>query len=213
VTSIESNPELVHLATPTRGHARDDAPLVAAIVESSPLQNEFVLRYRRALRQVFFKRRIPPVAIEDLLQRTFEQAVKKIRLEGLDDPSNLGGYLYRTACTLAARYWADHLVRHHDGDPELIASLPDPARSIEERIDGAQLAECVRKLLNDLPLQRDREVLERYYLDEEPRERIREALELTDPQFNNVLWRARQRFGDILRKHGLGGKIICNSAK
>jgi hypothetical protein len=23
-------------------------------------------------------------------------------------------------------------------------------------------------------------------------------------QFNQVLWRARQRFGDILRRHGLG---------
>jgi hypothetical protein len=26
---------------------------------------------------------------------------------------------------------------------------------------------------------------------------------LTDMQFNQVLWRARQRFGDILRRHGL----------
>jgi hypothetical protein len=28
-------------------------------------------------------------------------------------------------------------------------------------------------------------------------------LQLTDMQFNQVLWRARQRFGDILRRHGL----------
>jgi hypothetical protein len=28
-------------------------------------------------------------------------------------------------------------------------------------------------------------------------------LQLTDMQFNQVLWRARQRFGDILRKAGL----------
>jgi RNA polymerase sigma-70 factor (ECF subfamily) len=54
-----------------------------------------------------------------------------------------------------------------------------------------------------LPVQRDREVLERYYLHEEPRTVIRESLQLTDMQFNQVLWRARQRFGDILRRHGL----------
>jgi DNA-directed RNA polymerase specialized sigma subunit len=52
-------------------------------------------------------------------------------------------------------------------------------------------------------MQRDREVLERYYLHEEPRAAIRESLQLTDMQFNQVLWRARQRFGDILRKNGL----------
>jgi hypothetical protein len=46
-------------------------------------------------------------------------------------------------------------------------------------------------------------VLERFYLREEPRVSIRESLKLTDMQFNQVLWRARQRFGDILRRHGL----------
>jgi RNA polymerase sigma-70 factor (ECF subfamily) len=49
---------------------------------------------------------------------------------------------------------------------------------------------------------RDREVLERFYLHEEPRSAIRESLKLTEMQFNQVLWRARQRFGDILRRHG-----------
>jgi hypothetical protein len=27
-------------------------------------------------------------------------------------------------------------------------------------------------------------------------------MQLTDMQFNQVLWRARQRFGDILRRNG-----------
>jgi hypothetical protein len=57
--------------------------------------------------------------------------------------------------------------------------------------------------MGHLPVQRDREVLERFYLREEPRTSIRESLKLTDMQFNQVLWRARQRFGDILRRHGL----------
>jgi hypothetical protein len=30
-------------------------------------------------------------------------------------------------------------------------------------------------------------------------------LQLTELQFNQVLWRARQRFGDILRQHGVAG--------
>ena len=57
--------------------------------------------------------------------------------------------------------------------------------------------------MGHLPVQRDREVLERYYLQEEPRTAIRESLQLTEMQFNQVLWRARQRFGEILRRHGL----------
>ena len=180
-----------------------DFSLVAAVAERSELQNQLYLRYRRPLLQVFHHRRIDRDAADDLLQRTFLQAIKKIRTEGLDDPGNLGGYLYRTACKLATAYWRGELSHRHENDRELLTNLKDEALSLEERLDHEQLAKHVRNLMDHLPVQRDREVLERFYLHEEPRTAIRESLQLTDMQFNQVLWRARQRFGDILRKAGL----------
>ena len=180
-----------------------DFSLVAAVAERSELQNQLYLRYRRPLLQVFHHRRIDRDAADDLLQRTFLQAIKKIRTEGLDDPGNLGGYLYRTACKLATAYWRGELSHRHENDRELLTNLKDEALSLEERLDHEQLAKHVRDLMDHLPVQRDREVLERFYLHEEPRTAIRESLQLTDMQFNQVLWRARQRFGDILRKAGL----------
>jgi len=57
--------------------------------------------------------------------------------------------------------------------------------------------------MEELPRHRDREVLERFYLREESRVSICESLNLTSLQLNQVLWRARQRFGEVLRKHGL----------
>jgi RNA polymerase sigma-70 factor, ECF subfamily len=179
-----------------------DRSLVIAVAERSELQNHFYLRYRRPLLQVFLHRRIARDVAEDLLQRTFLQAIKKIRTEGLDDPSNLGGYLYRTACKLAASYWRGELARRHDSNRELLTSIRDESLSLEERLDHEQLASCVRELISQLPVPRDREVLERFYLREESRASIRESLQLTDMQFNQVLWRARQRFGEILRRHG-----------
>ena len=180
-----------------------DFSLVEAVAERSELQNQLYLRYRRPLLQVFHHRRIDRDAADDLLQRTFLQAIKKIRTEGLDDPGNLGGYLYRTACKLATSYWRGELSHRHDNDRELLTNLKDEALSLEDRLDHEQLAKHVRSLMDHLPVQRDREVLERFYLHEEPRTSIRESLQLTDMQFNQVLWRARQRFGDILRKAGL----------
>jgi len=201
MTHIESVSAAIGIATSAETGKRDDVPLVKAVAEGSELQNQLYVRYRRPLMQIFLQRRIAHDAAEDLLQRTFACAVQKIRTEGLDDPSNLGGYLYRTARNLATRYWQQETARHHDGD--LLTNLADEALSLEERLGQEQLAECVRELMERLPVQRDREVLERYYLREEPREVIRESLQLTDLQFNQVLWRARQRFGDILRGHGI----------
>jgi RNA polymerase sigma-70 factor (ECF subfamily) len=184
---------------------RGDLRLVEAIAKRSSLQDQLYVRYRRPLLQVFLHRRIDRDAAEDLLQRTFLQAIRKIRTEGLEDPGNLGGYLYRTACKLAIAYWRGELSRKHDSDQELLANLQDETLSLEERLDHEQLAKCVRDLMGTLSMERDREVLERFYLREESRSSIRESLQLTDMQFNQVLWRARQRFGDILRRHGLDG--------
>jgi RNA polymerase sigma-70 factor (ECF subfamily) len=202
MTYIESPPADPCSQRPGDEAAGGDLSIVEAVAEHGRLQNQLFVRYRRPLLQVFLQRRIARDAAEDLLQRTFLQAIKKIRTEGLDDPSNLGGYLYRTACKLATSYWRGALSRQYDNDGELLTNLQDEALSIEERLDHEQLAKHVRALMGHLHLQRDREVLERYYLHEESRSAIRESLQLTDIQFNQVLWRARQRFGDILRRHG-----------
>ena len=104
--------------------------------------------------------------------------------------------------------------RQYDSAPELIANLQDEALTVEERLGREQLAKSVRDLMGHLPQRRDREVLERYYLHEEPRTAIRESLRLTDVQFNQVLWRAPQRFGDILRRHGVAaGELIAGSSE
>jgi RNA polymerase sigma-70 factor (ECF subfamily) len=201
--TTESSQVEEHAETSLKRDDRSDVSLVVAIAERTPLQDELYVRYRRPLLQVFLHRGIAREAAEDLLQRTFLQAIKKIRTDGLDDPAKLGGYLYRTACKLATAYWRGELSRQYDRDGESLLNLRDEAPSLEERLDHEKLAHCVRTLIGHLPTQRDREVLERYYLHEEPRTTIRESLQLTELQFNQVLWRARQRFGDILRRHGV----------
>ncbi|HEY5102714.1 MAG TPA: sigma-70 family RNA polymerase sigma factor [Steroidobacteraceae bacterium] len=177
--------------------------LVTAIAERSEPQKELYHKFRRPLLQVFQQRRIDPDAAQDLLQRTFLQVIQKIRADGLADPSNLGGYLYRTASNLAAKYWRGELAHEHDSDGDVMTNLIDDALPLEERIDHDTLARSVRNLIEELPAQRDREVLERFYLREESRASVCESLHLTSLQFNQVLWRARRRFGEILRKHGL----------
>ncbi len=183
-----------------------DASLVAAVSGGDPLQRELYVKYRRPLLQVLLTRRVNPDVAQDILQRTFVQAIKKIRTEGLMEPEKLGGYLHRTACNLAAQYWRGELSRPHESVDELDERhhlAGDDALSLEERVDHELLARCVRELMTQLPTSRDREVLMRFYLHEEPKASVCKDLELSGLQFNQVLWRARQRFGAILRRHGV----------
>ena len=178
--------------------------LVAAIAARTEMQDHVYVKYRPPLMVVFEHRGINPDDAEDLLQRTFEQAIKKIRSQGgLNDPSNLGGYLYRTAINLASAYWRTGRSQRHDSDSELISNISDEATPVEDRLDSDKLAGCVRELVQELRAPRDREVLERLYLREESRDAICESLNLTNKQLAQVLWRAHQRFRTILSKNGM----------
>lgn len=178
--------------------------LVAAISDGAALQRELYVRYRRPLLQLLLQRRVNADVAQDLLQRTFLQAIKKIRTEGLMDPGKLGGYLHRTACNLATLYWRGKLSRPEDEPVDEREDIFDEdALTLEERVDHELLARCVRELMAQLPTSRDREVLMRFYIHEEPKDAVCRDLELSALQFNQVLWRARQRFGAILRRHGV----------
>ena len=59
-----------------------DSTLVAAIAGGGQLQDEFYVRYRRPLMQVFLQRRIDRDAAQDLLQRTFLQDGDAVTLRG-----------------------------------------------------------------------------------------------------------------------------------
>ena len=180
-----------------------DSWLVAAVSEGDPLQHELYVKYRRPLLQVLLARRVTPDVAQDLMQRTFVQAIQKIRSEGLMEPDKLGGYLHRTACNMAAKYWRGELSRPHESVDDRHDLSDEAAPTLEERVDHELLARCVRELMAKLPTSRDREVLMRYYLHEESKASVCEALDLNGLQFNQVLWRARQRFGAILRQHGV----------
>ena len=56
----------------------------------------------------------------------------------------------------------------------------------------------VRKLLDELPVQRDREILVKTYLQDEDKSEICEALGVDSAHYNRVLFRAKQRFRELL---------------
>ena len=63
-----------------------------------------------------------------------------------------------------------------------------------------QEASLVREAIAGLGNERDRQVLYRFYLAEEDKDRILEDLEIDRLHFNRVLYRARQRFATLWRR-------------
>jgi DNA-directed RNA polymerase specialized sigma24 family protein len=69
---------------------------------------------------------------------------------------------------------------------------PDPERGAIER----EKQELAMRILNSIN-KRDREVLIRFYLDEQSPEEICRAMNLTETQFRLIQSRAKARFGEL----------------
>ena len=81
-----------------------------------------------------------------------------------------------------------------------VAAVADTAPRQFERISSEESGESVRRLLESMTVERDRELLIRFYLNDDDKEDICRDLNLSSLHFNRVLFRAKARFRKILEE-------------
>jgi RNA polymerase sigma-70 factor, ECF subfamily len=153
------------------------------------------------LRALILRRVRDPDVAADILQDAAVTTLEKLRSGEIAQPENLGGYLYRVAL--------NHLRNHRRKDRSALSSADglDELPASEDKADwenvrGRQWATAARRMLEEMPVARDREVLVRFYLDDENRERICRELRLSEEHFNRVIFRARNRFRELIEHRG-----------
>ena len=136
--------------------------------------------------------------VEDLSQDTFLTVIRKIRNGDLRQAESLGPFVAAVARNHAIeqmrgiRRRANEGLEHAEQVPE---TSPDPLKKL---LRSAQIDE-LRKVMAEL-VPRYRELLLRFYINEEPKEEICADLGLSSGQFDGVLHRARKRCRAIYLK-------------
>ena len=194
--------ELTVAGSPQISEGRlDPAQLVARILQGErAAEVELVERYSRGVSIIL--RRLAgssPVA-DDLYQEVFLRAVEKIRAGEVRDPERLSGFICGLARNLAIDYFRRSAPEKAFGETEAGLSVQDPAPGPLARVLHLEDSPNIRQVMSELPSDRDRQVLYRFYLDEEDKENICTDLKLTGLQFNRVLHRARERFRELYQK-------------
>lgn len=138
----------------------------------------------------------------DLLQDAIVTTLTKLD-GGAGVPSDVvAGYVFRTAMNhLRNHRRAERLLAPVDVDAALSGTAIDEPTAIDE-IQAESNRELVRRVLRELPNERDREVLVRFYLDEHEKDEICADLGITSVHFNAVVSRARERLRRGLEKIG-----------
>lgn len=154
-------------------------------------EEDLVERFGPGVR--YLLRRLAPGHADDLWQETFQLALEKARAGQIREPEKLAGFLRGTAKNLV-RAALRQRSRWRELEPGVAELRPDPGPGPQTRVSHRQEVEMARRLLADLDSPRDREILQRFCVLGQSKERVCAALDLTSSQFNVVLFRARKRF-------------------
>jgi len=140
---------------------------------------------------------------EDLTQETLHVVIERVRARTIDDPRKVFAFAAATARNMALNSARKVLRQQTVVDSELVDEL---AQNLEmepsdlSETDDRHLAQAVMALLDELPTERDRQVLIRFYLDGCDKQQLCRELGLSPKHFDRVLMRARTRLRTLIER-------------
>jgi RNA polymerase sigma-70 factor (ECF subfamily) len=180
-------------------HVESPSDLVARIIAGDRQAEEALIRrYHQAVKIIIDRVTGYHPASEDLCQETFKAVWQNIRHGKLEHPERLSGYIRETARRIAIHH-VGHIHAEPPMGPATAEDIPDPAPNQLDRILQQEESEFAWQVLQELK-PREREVLIRFYIAGEEKERICADLGIANQNFNVVIHRARERFIELYEK-------------
>lgn len=145
-------------------------------------------------------RQLGPQELDDKVHDAFLIVVQAIRRGDLREPDRLMGFV-RTVVRRQVAAYIDEVVHSRRDELHLDVGVrvADARKDPEQSAVTQQKLELMRSILDSLS-GRDREVLTRFYLNEQTQEQICEEMSLTETQFRLLKSRAKARFGELGRR-------------
>ncbi|MEO8099144.1 MAG: sigma-70 family RNA polymerase sigma factor [Acidobacteriota bacterium] len=160
---------------------------------------ELYLLFSRGIRY-YLCRQLGPQELDDKIHDTFLVVVQAIRRGELREPQRLMGFV-RTIVRRQVAAHIDRVVhnRREQTDLDSTVRVADPRGNPEETAIFRQRTDLIHRVLSEL-CERDREILTRFYLNEQSQEEICTQMSLTETQFRLLKSRAKARFGELGKK-------------
>jgi RNA polymerase sigma-70 factor (ECF subfamily) len=152
-------------------------------------EEELYTRFNTPVEQLLRRRSGDDALAEDLRQETFRIVLQRLRTRALDCPERVLPFLFGTAIRLL---YAERRRMARVPSSSDLAHLIDPRGTPLTDILSSERTELLRHGLSIL-IERDRQILWRYYILGDEKEHIRRDLDVKPLHFNRVLFRARER--------------------
>jgi RNA polymerase sigma-70 factor (ECF subfamily) len=170
------------------------------IAGDADAETELVRRYKEGVSIIIGQIVHNSSITEDLCQETFKITLHKIRAGHVREPERLSGFIRGVARNVAIDYVRKMRQLTNQEEIGKAEQIPDPQPDQFENLWRKEKADIVRRTISELKVERDRQVLSRYFLAEEDKSQICADLGLTSKQFNSILSRALKRYKELYLK-------------
>lgn len=177
----------------------DYSNLVKRIIAGdAAAESELVAHFKDAVLHIIRRNAGNPSLVDDFSQDTFLTVIRKIRNGDLKQPESLGFFIAGVARNHTIEQM--RLMRKRAGeDLEHAERLPDLSPNQLDKLEASRGLAEIRELIGELR-PRYKQLLLRYYVNEEPKRAICTDLGLSSEQFDGVLHRARKRLKELYLK-------------
>jgi RNA polymerase sigma-70 factor, ECF subfamily len=161
-------------------------------------EEELVERFTDGVRFVIRQSVKDNALAQDLYQESFRLLLEKIRAGDVREPDRLSSFICAVVRNLA-------IAHYRKASHQPITGLPESehASTASNQLDQLlkdEAAALARRVLAEMPSERDRKVLYRLYIAEDDKKQICQDLGLTSLLFNQVVFRARERFRKLFEE-------------
>lgn len=161
-------------------------------------EQELVSKYWRSLYFILNRRANDPDLASDMAQETFIVVINKAREGQIENPSALSAFIRQVGVNLLIASYRKDTRRKTDASDEIEIHFPDNAVDVQSKLNSQEVSKIVKQVMDELPTQRDRDLLYRYFVYGQDKSIICDEFDLTPAHFDRVLHRARNRLKQIL---------------
>ena len=172
--------------------------LVTQVAKGDKLaEQQLVSRYWRGLYFILHRRTNDPELAADLSQDTFIVVINKARNGEINNPAAVVSFIRQTGINLMIAHYRKESRQATDPNSEMDSLVVDVKPGLFQTIQSEQTFQLVLQLIEEMKVERDREILKAYFLYEQDKANICETLKLSSEHFDRVLHRARSRLKQL----------------
>jgi len=165
-----------------------------------PASNEFVQINYRWLLFIVRRKFTHSNNHEDIVQDTFMLVINKLEKGLINNPDTILAYLRTAAINIGFEYLRKDKKFSSAIDQDLLEVIEDAQNDILSTLIWEDRVQYVRQVMSELKIQRDKDILVKFYFKDQDKPSICKQLDLSTEHFDKVLYRAKQRLKQLIQK-------------